>query len=147
MPISFEQVRETFQKKLSSASYLTEKFLESFKKVFSVNLEDDITISNYRSKLAVAFKRKINVNEDNLTFTTSYAAYVLSILANQMPPSSELKADPITIRDTILETYGTVNIETCLDFIWRLNIAVIPLNFHSSFHGACFDLKARRQLH
>lgn len=146
MPITMEQVQEALQRNLSSASYLMEKFLESFRKMFLINLEDDISESNYNSKLAVAFKRKINVSEDNLTFTTAYAAYILGLAARQMPPTKIIKADPITIREIILDRYGVVDIETCLSFIWSLNITIIPLNLHSSFHGACFDFDGTKAI-
>lgn len=139
MPIPIEQIQETFRNKSSLTSYLIEKFLESFKRIFSVSLEENTSPSHLNSALAVAFKRRININEDNLTFTTSYAAYVVGIVANQMPPSATIKADPITIREIILENYGAVTVETCLEYIWSINIAVIPFNMHRSFHGACFD--------
>ncbi len=146
IPTDIQQVRETLRSRLSSASYLTEEFLEAFKKIFSVSLEEDISPSDLNSNLAFAFKRNINVSENNLTFTTAYAAYVSGIIAHQMPPSSTLKADPINIREEILGTYGAVNIENCLRFIWGLNIAVVPLHFHGSFHGACFDFNDTRTI-
>ena len=146
MPVAMEQVQEALQRNLSSASYLMEKFLESFRKMLLINLEDSLSQSNYNLKLAVAFKRKINVNEDNLTFTTAYAAYILGLVARQMPPTIIIKADPITIREILLDRYGVVNIEACLNYIWSLNIAVIPLNIHSSFHGACFDFNGTKAI-
>ena len=146
MPTSIEHIREMLHEKSNSTFYLIEEFLESFKKVFLINLENKVTPLHLNSALAVAFKRKINVSEDRLTFTTSYAAYVLGIVANQMPLSAAIKADPINIREIILENYGAVTIETCLDYIWSLNISVIPLNLHSSFHGACFDFEGTKAI-
>jgi Zn-dependent peptidase ImmA (M78 family)/transcriptional regulator with XRE-family HTH domain len=144
LPISLKQVKQLVKDKSSIGSYYVEKVIDSIKQIFSINIDEDITHSQINSNIAVAFKHRININEDNLTTTTGYAAYIAKILANQMNSTINIKADPILIRTDIINKYGSVNLDTCLDFIWNLNIAVLPLNMHGSFHGACFDFESTK---
>lgn len=146
LPITLIQIKQLIKDRSNIGSYYIEKIIDSFKQIFSINIDEEITHSQVNSNIAVAFKHRINVDEDNLNITTGYAAYIAGILANQMDSTNNIKADPITIRKNIIEKYGSVTLDTCLDFIWDLNIAVLPLNIHGSFHGACFDYESTKAI-
>ncbi|MEL7571308.1 MAG: hypothetical protein AAGU14_12205, partial [Eubacteriaceae bacterium] len=93
----------------------------------------------------VAFKRSVNVNIINLNFITSFAAHAALVFAKQLESKSKiLRADPITIRQAILKFDNSLSLEACLEFIWSLNIAVLPLDIKSGFHGACFDFEDKK---
>ena len=139
MSSTIKSTKESFKKKSALTNYYIEKIIEQFKEFFFIDIQEKITPSKMNSSLAVAFKHKTNIKESSLNLSTAYAAYTARVIVKQMKPSTKYKADPITIRKEILKTYKSVTLDSCLDFIWKLNIAVIPLNMHGSFHGACLD--------
>lgn len=144
--VTIKSIKENFKKKSTLTNYYIEKIIEQFKEAFSIDIQEKITPSKMNTSLAVAFKHTINVNESNLNLSTTYAAYTARVIVKQMKPSIKCKADPITIRREILKNYKSITLDSCLDFIWKLNIAVIPLNMHGSFHGACLDFDGTKAI-
>lgn len=136
---AIKPIKELLSTNASLTNFNIERLIQQFKEVFSINIQEEIDPSKMQNSLAVAFKHKINVNDNNLNLSTAYAAYVARVITRRMKSSKKYKADPIAIRQFLLERYGDVSLEACVDFIWKLNVAVIPLNIHGSFHGACLD--------
>lgn len=136
---AIKPIKELLNTKSSLTNFNIERLIQQFKEVFLLNIHEEIEPSKMQNSLAVAFKHKINVNDNNLNLSTAYAAYVARVITKQMKNSKNCKADPIAIRQFLLKEYSDVSLEACVDFIWKLNIAVIPLNIHGSFHGACLD--------
>lgn len=145
MPVTLEDVKVAIDTGKSEANFLFERFIEAFKNYFSIDLSASISKETITNSFAVAFKRRVNTNADNLNFTSSFAAHVAWILAKQLKGFSKtLRADPISIRSNIIKLSGEVSLESCLDYIWDLNIAVLPLDIKKGFHGACFDFDDRK---
>lgn len=143
---AIKPIKEMLGTNTSLTNFNIEKLIHQFKEVFSINIQEEIEPSKMQNSLAVAFKHKINVNDNNLNLSTAYAAYVARVITKQMKNSIKCKADPIAIRQLLLEEYGGVSLEACVDFIWKHNVAVIPLNIHGSFHGACLDFSETKAI-
>ena len=47
------------------------------------------------------------------------------------------------VRHTILTSYGKLNFQTALTYVWNLGIAVFPLRDSGAFHGACWRVDGR----
>jgi len=140
LPISFDSVKEAFKTHSSDAAYLLTRFLESFKDIFYIDLTEPISKDILNKSFAVAFKRRINTNEDQLNLISAFAARCAWIIAKQIPDVSvTMRADPIEIRREILSINNDVTLESCLRYIWNKNIGVLPLDVPRGFHGACFD--------
>jgi len=145
MPVSFELVKQAIKNKQSDAGFLFERFIEAFKKIFSFDLRTQASIETLPNSFAVAFKRRINANAGSLTFTSLYAVKAAHIIAKQMKfPSLKMRADPIEIHKNILRISNNISLESCLSYIWGLNIAVLPLDIKNGFHGACFDFEENK---
>lgn len=145
IPISFKEISNAIKSKKNEALYLLEKFVESFKALFHLDLRTEITNKDLTESFAVAFKRRINMNVNNLTFVTTYAAQVSQIISKQLTfPSCKINADPIEIRSEIIKLYQNVSFDSCLEYIWSLNIGILPLSLKRGFHGACFDFVEKK---
>ncbi len=145
MPITFEDVKAAIRDAKQDAYFLFSKFIEAFNNYFSIDLRNSFSEQTIENSFAVAFKRRVNINVDNLNFTTSFAAHIALIISKQLKASSlTIKADPISIRSNIIKYYGEISLESCLEYIWDLNLAVLPLDIKSGFHGACFDFEDRK---
>ncbi len=145
MPVTLEDVKIAIKFAKSEANFLFERFVDTFKNYFFIDLRANLSKESIANSFAVAFKRRVNVNADNLNFTTSFAAHTAWIVAKQMKSLSKtMRADPISIRSSILSRSGEISLESCLDYIWDLDIAVLPLDIKRGFHGACFDFEDRK---
>lgn len=145
MPVTLEDISIAIKSAKSEANFLFERFIETFKNYFSIDLRSNITRESIANSFAVAFKRRVNINADNLNFTTSFAAHIAWVISKQMKYASKtMRADPISIRSSIIKCNGEVTFESCLDYIWDLNIAVLPLDIKRGFNGACFDFDDRK---
>lgn len=146
LPINLKEVKSLLQRKPSEGSHYVEKIIEFFKRVFSISVGEESNKTRLLSDLAVAFKHKINVDKHNLTITTGYAAYIAGLLLRQWRISDRLSPDPILIRRSIIDKYDVVDFDSCVDFIWNIGIAVIPINIKGSFHGACFNFEEKKAI-
>ncbi|MBI9013899.1 MAG: hypothetical protein JEZ08_16815 [Clostridiales bacterium] len=135
-------VRKLVQSSLNEGLYVSSILFDKLRTIVG-DFSDKESFS-YNRSLSVAFKKPINIKEQNLNFTTAYAGYVAASLMDRIDiPIIECEPNPIVIRNLIIEEYGSVSLESCLRFVWSLGIPVVPLNISSGFHGACFKLEER----
>lgn len=144
--IDIKEIKNLIKQKSTNAIYAASRFIYYFKNIFGFNLNEDITdINPLERSFNVAFKKPINIKEANLNITTGYAAYIASLAAKKYETKSKIiNADPIDIRSNIIQKYGEVTLESCVDFIWELNIPLLPIDIKGGFHGACFDFDGIR---
>ena len=86
------------------------------------------------------YKIPAQANFKNTVAYVFYAHY-LALLGLQATGHLEYHHppdDPKIIRKAIIRTYGAVNLENTLRYIWGLGIPVIPLFDAGAFHGACW---------
>lgn len=102
----------------------------------------------YDPKIASAalFKTPARVNQLRATAYTVYAHYLaVTILSATADTAVQpVPADPIKLRRTLMEDYGSVNFENLLRFTWDSGIPVIPLRDPGAFHGACWGVDGRK---
>lgn len=87
----------------------------------------------------VRFKVPRNANSLKLNAYTVYARYI-SLLVSQATKhliQKKIPDDPFQVRNEILVTYGEINFETLLRYVWSLGIPVLTLD-PTAFHAACF---------
>lgn len=145
LPHSFAEILEAVQKKGESALILFQKYIEEFYDLFRVDISIPVTQYSIQSSLSVAYKHPINIQGQNLTFITAFAANAAWLLMKKCDVKFvETSADPINIRRNIIEKFKDMSFTSCLKYTWDLGIIVLPLNIPNGFHGACFIWEGKR---
>lgn len=94
--------------------------------------------------VSVRYKVPNGLNSDTLYLHTSYAFHISKRITeiNDIP-SKTLETDPNKFRKAIIEKYGELNIENCIQYVWHLGIPVLPLKLKGGFHAACWRIDGR----
>jgi len=80
--------------------------------------------------------------------TSAYAAYahylaLVVLSAVREAPAKVIPEDPVVMRRSIIDAYGSVSLDSCLRFAWDLGVPILPLNDGGTFHGACWRVASR----
>lgn len=94
---------------------------------------------------ATRYKTASRVDEQRTSAYTVYAHFLalLVLEATEMLPRKPIPTDPRVLREEIISTYGTLNFEHALRYVWGLGIPVLPLADSGAFHGACWRVNGR----
>lgn len=94
----------------------------------------DMTLAPVKLKVAA------NANERRVNAYVVYTHYLALILIQaarnkepQQPPEN-----PYRTRDELLGRYGSLTLESVMDYLWDLGYVILPLNDQGAFHGAYF---------
>ena len=100
-------------------------------RIFDVNPSDIFSseplMLNTSLPSQVRFKLPKNANHMKLNVYTVYARYI-SLLVSQAAKhvvQKKISNDPFQIRNEILKTYGKINFETLLRYVWSIGIPVL----------------------
>ncbi len=94
---------------------------------------------------SVRYKTTTIVDEKKVSAYTVYTHY-LALLVGQLTSHLVIKPvpnDPYEIRNTILATYGKIDLTSALEYLWEHGIPVLALDDSGLFHGACFRENGR----
>lgn len=91
------------------------------------------------------FKLPARVRERSLGPYVIYAHYLalLVIDATAELQRQTLSSDAKTVRQEIIQAFGSLTFENTLKYVWSKGVAVLPLNDAGTFHGACWRFGGR----
>jgi transcriptional regulator with XRE-family HTH domain len=124
-----------------AASYVSRIYGWAVNDIWS---ENKLIISNKPAAMAF-FKKPSNANENQIKAYSHYAYYLAKIVLKGSA-QNEKKEYPESLEDfkeNYFTKYSELKLETLLEFVWELGIAVLPLNDSGVFHGASWNIEGR----
>ena len=91
------------------------------------------------------FKLPSNIDERRLSGYCIYAHYI-ALLALQATPHVQTKTLPTdwnVVRGHLSTTFGRIDFDSVLNYLWDLGVVVVPLFDAGLFHGACWRVSGR----
>jgi transcriptional regulator with XRE-family HTH domain/dephospho-CoA kinase len=122
---------------------------EGLSRIYGWNAEmllgSDLLTNRSSAAATARFKLPSRVNAIQLGAYTVYAHYLalLVLEATTHINAFPLPTDAALVRATIVATYGDLNFQTGLRYIWSLGVPILPLNDPGTFHGACWRVRGR----
>jgi transcriptional regulator with XRE-family HTH domain/Zn-dependent peptidase ImmA (M78 family) len=123
--------------------------IEYISRIFSLTTREILGQEPFQMNIAslgnVHFKLRKKANMRYTTVYTFYAHYLALIVlqASRHLPVKTLPTNPYEIRKAIIETYGSLELENAVRYIWSLGIPVISLDDSGAFQGAYFRERGR----
>ena len=129
-------------RRTNSASKRFGSFAHFLRKIYSwdaPSLLGNVSLDvNLTPAMTARFKVRKGQSEVRLSAYTVYAHYLATAIMPLLPEvkPNELPNSAETFYDNVALTYGDMNFESVLRYVWSLGIAVLPLNDRATFDGA-----------
>ena len=139
----FENQKDTIPNYIGykAASHVGRVFNLDTEKIFNnQSLQLDTSSIEY-----VQFKKPKNTSEPKLRAYTLYAHYLANLLlqATEHLPRKPLPTNPYDVHKAIISSYGSINLENIVRYVWDLGIPILTLEDPGSFHGVSFYINER----
>ena len=146
LPEGYEKIAEKSALQLDKYTLSLYKHL---KQIFGCTWDQLTNPNDIKFSIAnsarVKFKLESTCKPESIDVYSIYALYLAKVvvksarkLNNKVIPTNAIK-----VREEIIKSYGSVNLENTLNYAWSCGVIVLPLNNKSSFHGVCMRIDGR----
>lgn len=125
------------------------KASERLGKIFNIspgliNAQNNFLIEDGALQPAL-YKKPSSYKERTITAYSLYAHYLAILILHSIKNTqyTPLLQNGNLLRHAIINSSGTLNLESTIRFLWNSGIPIIPLFDPGEFHGACFYISGR----
>ena len=139
----------TIEKSQFNLDKYTLKLCIYLKHVFGWTLSELISSKPLKipkaSSESAKFKVQSNRNPERVNVYSVYVNYLAKLAANAAEKLDKkvIPTDPIEIRNAIINSYGSINLQNVINFAWDCGAVILPLNDKGNSFGVCTRINGR----